>query len=88
MIDSSEKCWGSFINDRTCQLCHELDSKQWGSCKRKYEETNNLKKKLYHIMINCPHKKLYSGTYGVYYCELKNSVCKPELNCEQSDQED
>ena len=80
------KCEGMFINDRTCELCEELNSQVYRDCKKKYNKKIQMIERLDEIKRNCIH---CYGSYEndwqyIFKCAKQNQCyCNPTLECEQ-----
>jgi hypothetical protein len=83
-------CHGNFKKDRTCELCHIVNSYEYNQCKLQHEESIEFKKKLNEIEEKCPHRKESYEEYERFYGCYKDvdryrdqPSCKVCLECEQ-----
>lgn len=84
-------CLGKFYNDRTCDLCAEINSKTFKECKRVFFENEEMNKRLKFIENICPHRNsaYHDGDY-FYTCNRNGKgfgrfadVCVCSLECEK-----
>lgn len=78
------QCFGSFKNDRTCDLCDISNYKQYIRCKHVHELENEIYKTI--NIKNCEHKKEGIKDYTYYTdCNLFGGTCEPSSKCKKKE---
>lgn len=87
------KCFGSYQNDRICELCNLIKPDLVAKCSQKYNQEQKkykqLMKQLREIEMNCPYREISYDEYIPFNSCNKNGngygrhadECKPKLEC-------
>lgn len=86
------RCFGSFPDDRTCDLCHSVDAMTWAQCRQEKVDRAPLEKELERIKDVCEHRiELFYDGIGMFSaCNLDGNGfgmnadrCIPKLECKK-----
>ena len=84
------RCFGTFPNDRTCDLCHSMDAMTWAQCRQEKEDRAHLEKELERIKEVCEHRieLFYEGVGVIHVCARDvlgpdANRCKPSFECKK-----